>query len=574
MKRFLKILFRTEGTRPWLVLFCLVLAGLAEAASIGTLLPVAASVAGGEAGKSSAVGQYVNSFMGWLGIAPTLGNLVLLVVVLMVLKSAMAFVALSYAGISSARVSILLRQRLIAAIFRARWSYFADQSGGRFANALSNDATRAGDAYLSAAQILAFALQAAGYVTVATIINPKLALLGLGAALIVAFALQYLVRSAKRAGYKQTDRTASLTVHMVDMLSNIKPLKTMERHQSMLGSIARMLGKLKNAMVSRELSRAGLAHGGDALIAVLAGLGIYFASAKGDVSLPELIVSGVIFLQVVSLASKLQKQIQLFVLYESAYVRVEELIDVAEANREAHTGTQKPLSNVTLKFDDVSFSHGDKKVLTNVSFEIEPKAITVLSGPSGSGKTTIVDLLIGLNRPNQGRILIGKTPLDEIAMSAWRSTIGYVPQELGLFHTNVRDNITLGNEDISDTKVMEAISLAGASPFIESLPQGLDTDVGEMGSKFSGGQRQRISLARALVTEPAILILDEVTSALDPATEAEIVENITELRGRYTIVVITHRPAWTRIADRLYKVSHGKVIPVASLRKTSKPRKK
>jgi ATP-binding cassette subfamily C protein len=95
-----------------------------------------------------------------------------------------------------------------------------------------------------------------------------------------------------------------------------------------------------------------------------------------------------------------------------------------------------------------------------------------------------------------------------------------------------------------------------------------------MGSKFSGGQRQRISLARALVTEPAILILDEVTSALDPATEAEIVENITELRGRYTIVVITHRPAWTRIADRLYKVSHGKVIPVASLRKTSKPRKK
>ncbi len=137
--------------------------------------------------------------------------------------------------------------------------------------------------------------------------------------------------------------------------------------------------------------------------------------------------------------------------------------------------------------------------------------------------------------------------------------MGYVPQELSLFHSTVRMNLTLGDETISDDQVMAALAKAGATDFVAALPQGLDTDVGEMGAKLSGGQRQRISLARALVGNPKILVLDEVTSALDPETEAEIVDNIAGLRGSYTIVAITHRPAWTRIADRLYRVAEGRV---------------
>jgi ATP-binding cassette, subfamily C, bacterial len=134
-----------------------------------------------------------------------------------------------------------------------------------------------------------------------------------------------------------------------------------------------------------------------------------------------------------------------------------------------------------------------------------------------------------------------------------------VPQELNLFHDSVRMNLTLGDESIPDDKLLEALTLAGAGDFAAQLPHGLDTDVGEMGGKLSGGQRQRISLARALIGDPKVLILDEVTSALDPATEAEIVQNIAHLRGGYTIIAITHRPAWTAIADRLYTVSGGTV---------------
>jgi ATP-binding cassette subfamily C protein len=123
---------------------------------------------------------------------------------------------------------------------------------------------------------------------------------------------------------------------------------------------------------------------------------------------------------------------------------------------------------------------------------------------------------------------------------------------------------------------MDALRQAGATDFVSELDQGLDTNVGEIGGKLSGGQRQRISLARALVTKPEILILDEVTSALDPKTEAEIITNIAALRRKYTIIAITHRPGWTRIADRLYKVHNGKVTEVATKKagKTAEKRKK
>jgi ATP-binding cassette, subfamily C, bacterial len=174
-----------------------------------------------------------------------------------------------------------------------------------------------------------------------------------------------------------------------------------------------------------------------------------------------------------------------------------------------------------------------------------------------------------LNTAQKGRILIGGKPIESIDIKAWRQSIGYVPQELMLFHDTISENISLSNPGISAEAIHTALEQAGAKSFIDALPQGIETDVGEMGGRLSGGQRQRISLARALVTKPKMLILDEVTSALDPETEAEIVSNIASLRGHYTIVAITHRPAWTKIADKLYTISKGHVSPP---KKPSKPK--
>ncbi len=213
-----------------------------------------------------------------------------------------------------------------------------------------------------------------------------------------------------------------------------------------------------------------------------------------------------------------------------------------------------------MKSADNLFDKHRKPIVRDINLKFPAYKISVLQGPSGAGKTTLIDLLIGLHKANSGTVLLDGFPLSEIDIKDWRRKIGYVPQELSLFHNTIRENITLGDKSLSDEDVMRALANAGGEEFVRKLPDGLGTIAGELGAKLSGGQRQRIALARALVTRPQLIILDEVTSALDPETEAEIVSSIRELSGEFTVIAVTHRPAWTKIADRLYKIDAGRAV--------------
>jgi ATP-binding cassette subfamily C protein len=199
-----------------------------------------------------------------------------------------------------------------------------------------------------------------------------------------------------------------------------------------------------------------------------------------------------------------------------------------------------------------------------VNLVIPAGHLVCLAGPSGSGKTTIMDIVCGLIRPQQGQVKIDEVPLPEINLSRWRRRIGYVPQELILFHDTLYANVTLGDDRISAAQVEEALRVAEAWEFVEHLPEGLDTVVGERGIRFSGGQRQRISIARALLRRPLLLVLDEATANLDPATEKELCKTFARLRGQVTILAATHQPALTHVADAVYRVHKGRVETVSA----------
>jgi ATP-binding cassette subfamily C protein len=325
----------------------------------------------------------------------------------------------------------------------------------------------------------------------------------------------------------------------------------------MLDHLSVLLQKLKKNIYTSVAAKYGLTYGNDVLVVLLVGSGAYVSHVYAGIPMPEMIVFGVLFFQVINYCSKLVRHIQLAALNEGAYVRVHEVLATSLAAKEVNTGNLPPIIDSSLLLENVSFSHAEKSVLQNLSIEIPVNAVTVIQGPSGAGKTTLLDLLVGLLRPQQGRVMIGNDNLNSVDMLAWRKQIGYVPQELSLFHDSIRNNITLYDDTLTEAAIQNSIALAGIKPFIDQLPNGIETNVGEGGAKLSGGQRQRISLARALVTNPKILILDEVTSALDPATEEEIVSNIALLKGQFTIVAITHRPAWTPIADRHYELQNG-----------------
>jgi ATP-binding cassette, subfamily C, bacterial len=567
MLKIFKIFLNVEGTKPFIVILCLLLGGFAEAIGIGSLLPVIGTVMTPDGGEPSTFERYLKMAFDAVNLTPSFTNLVVAVVLIMIIRSALLFGAMSYAGFTAARVSNMFRTKIIKSLLEARWSFYANQSAGRLATSIGNDARGAGDAYIIFATVAACCVQILAYSTIALLINWKVATLAILGGIVISVLSAKLITIAKKASYKQTDRIGIISADMLEMLNNIKALKSMNRAEPMLAHLGEVLHKLKKNIYTAVAAKYGLTYGNDVLVVLLVGLGAYLSHVHAGIPIPEMFVFGVLFFQVINYCSKLVKQVQLSALYEAAYMRVNEVLEGSLAAREVNTGTKQPQIGQGIHLQNVSFKHDEKPVLENLNIEIPANAITVIQGPSGAGKTTVLDLLVGLLRPQQGKIEVGSDNLTDVDMLAWRKTIGYVPQELSLLHDSIRANITVYDETISDAAIDNSLALAGIGGFINQLPNGLNTDVGEGGAKLSGGQRQRISLARALVTNPKVLILDEVTSALDPATEDEIVTNIAHLRGRYTIIAITHRPAWTRIADKLYELENGKASLVAPSKK-------
>jgi ATP-binding cassette subfamily C protein len=216
-----------------------------------------------------------------------------------------------------------------------------------------------------------------------------------------------------------------------------------------------------------------------------------------------------------------------------------------------------------IRLEQVTFKYSDINVLRDASLIFPAGEITAIVGASGAGKTTIVDLVIGLLRPQDGEVWVGDLPLENIDLNQWRRMIGYVPQETVLLQDSISMNVTLGDPTIKEREVEEALQKAGIWEFVKTMPKGMHSSVGQRGLMLSGGQRQRIAIARALVRKPKLLILDEATTALDPENEAAICQTLRNLRGEITILAISHQPAVLEVADRGYRVKDGAVTPVS-----------
>lgn len=234
-----------------------------------------------------------------------------------------------------------------------------------------------------------------------------------------------------------------------------------------------------------------------------------------------------------------------------------------ESEKETLTGKQKPEINGTIQFNKVHFSYPQRKdiaVLNGISFEAKKNETIALVGSSGAGKSTISSLLLNYYSIQEGGILFDSINIKDIDTEHLRKHIAIVPQEVILFGGTIRDNIAFGKENASEQEIIEAAKQANALEFINSFPEGLETQVGDRGIQLSGGQKQRIAIARAILKNPTILILDEATSALDSESERLVQDALDKLMKGRTSFVIAHRLSTIKKADKIFVLNHGKIV--------------
>ena len=246
---------------------------------------------------------------------------------------------------------------------------------------------------------------------------------------------------------------------------------------------------------------------------------------------------------------------------ESVFTERQRMLTIAKRKSEENTISEITFDkNISVEELSFAYDEGEENVIDDVSFEIWKNTSVAFIGPSGAGKTTMVDIMLGVLKPQKGAVKVDGSNIAD-CMDAWHKKVGYIPQNIYLMDESLRKNIAFGvpEDEIDDEKVWKVLREAQLESVVKEMDEKLDTVIGEMGVRLSGGQRQRIGIARALYRDPEILVLDEATSALDTETEKAVMEAIDSLHGRMTLIIIAHRLSTIKNCDVVYEVKEGKV---------------
>ena len=299
---------------------------------------------------------------------------------------------------------------------------------------------------------------------------------------------------------------------------------------------------------------AGIAIAPSSLLGVLP-LGCWFF-IHGSISAGSFISCIILSLGLIAPLIQALRYTDSLAMVDSTVKEIAKLLEAEEMNRPKNA---VPIKENTIAFSHVSFAYSDTEVLHDISFQAVPNGMTAFVGPSGSGKSTIARLIASFWEASNGSVMIGGCDVRNIPLSQVMERVGYVSQDNYLFHLSIRENIRIGKPDATDAEIEQAAKKASCHEFISALPQGYDTIAGDGGNNLSGGEKQRIAIARAILKDSPIIVLDEATAFTDPENEAVIQRSIGELVTGKTLIVIAHRLSTITMADKIIVMNHGRI---------------
>ena len=543
-----------------LLIFLLVLEGATAAVSVMTLVPLVDFMLDTSLAKPSRITQFVIESLGLFSIQPTFWVLGLLFVIFNFLKGSLD-VAIRYA-ILRIKYAVLagLFGDALKTFFRSRWEFFSGSDQGLLLNTLNRELNTIGDTLGHLATLFAQTLQLSIFLAMPLWLNAHLTLTALGLALLFGSPLMLLHGISYRLGRLNTETANRAHGILSELLGAARLILGFGRqNQSRLRFLEAFNDHTRATLRSQVLGTAiPRFFQPMAMLAIVIAMGI---SMQEKVNISELAaVMWSLLAAMPILSSLIQGNISISSFLPS-YEQLVLLRNSAAALEEiqGHRLFLRIENGIELR--ELSFNYpGREQTLVEISLFVQKGSMTALVGESGSGKSTITDLILGLQIPDKGQVILDGLPLSEWQQNSFRERVGYVPQDPQLFNCSIRDNLLWSYQSALENDIWAALHLANASDFVKSLPNGIDTIVGDRGVRLSGGQRQRIALARALLRNPELLILDEATSSLDSESENLIQLSIEKVAKGTTIIIVAHRLSTIAKADQVYVLAHGRVV--------------
>ncbi|RTL82487.1 MAG: ABC transporter ATP-binding protein [Hyphomicrobiales bacterium] len=565
--RFWRLLVAEVGARRLFIASALALSsGLSEGAALLFLVPLIQSLdpAGG---PTQGPMTWLPHWLQRLGVQLNLTSVLAIFIAVAAARSLLNRRSDLY--LTNLRLNFLseTRVRLYSAIAHANWSFLRRLRPADLLAALTAETDRLDTAVYYALQMPSRMLLIGAHIAAACVIAPVLTL----AALAVGFSLVWIARGrlseSLRLGEALTTAYQDYQHAVSEFLAGLKIAKSYVAEEQYVSAFATTVDEIRRNFLSFVKSQGNARTMQE--IAGACAVAVFLGVSAGAFHMPvaQVLVLALIFYRLLPLVQSLQQAAQELLHVAPAAQTILALLRDCSAARETPHGEPQQAFNLEreIRFEKVSFAHAENapEALRDVTLRLPKGALTVLTGSSGAGKSTLLDLLAGLLSPTEGKIRIDDRELIGELAQLWRQSIAYVAQDPFLFHSTIRANLSIAKPHASQSELREALTLAGAAGFVDALPEGLETIVGDRGTRFSGGERQRLALARALLRRPALLILDEPTSSLDEANERMVLEGIEALVGRVTMVLVTHRPARVGAACQVLRLEQGRLIAPA-----------